>query len=689
MKLSRLVHAGLLSLPLLLPALLPENASAFDDLYQEPYRPQLHFSPQQQWMNDPNGMVYYEGEYHLFYQYHPYSNVWGPMHWGHAVSKDMVTWEELPVALWPDEQGTIFSGSAVIDWNNTTGFGSVDNPPMVAIYTYHNHAGENMGRVDFQSQAIAYSLDKGRSWSKYKNNPVLANPGEFAFRDPKVFWHEGSGQWIMSLAVADTIHFYSSPNLKEWQFESKFGEGLGVHAGVWECPDLIELPVENGTGSRYVLLVSIGEGGPNGGSATQYFVGDFDGKRFTLDPDIKSVVATRPLKFPAGQVFEDFERGLDNWTQTGDAFAVAPVTPRHAGDADLGKQMLASFVGGDRATGSMLSKPFKIKRPYINFYTGGWSEVEGAAVSLLVDGKVVRTAGGSSYSRLNASSWDVKDLRGKEAQIRIEDNASGPRGVISVDSIVFANKPAQPRVESGLWIDHGTDNYAGVTWSDVPEADGRTLFIGWMSNWDYATRVPTQRWRSAMTLPRAMHLRQTGTGPRLFSRPVAELEDLRAGSSSIENVAVNGSLDLADKLELSAKQPLDLQELTLDLSLQQAQLVTLEWSNTLDERVTFSIDRANGQYVLDRTRAGKSDFADGFAARQVAPITGSGDQVSLRVYLDRSSIEVFANDGETIFTALLFPNEAYGSLRLVSDKAVQLRSATAYSLQSIWSAARN
>jgi fructan beta-fructosidase len=182
-------------------------------------------------MNDPNGMFYYDGEYHLFYQYYPDSNVWGPMHWGHAISDNLIHWEHQPVALYPDSLGYIFSGSAVVDHHNTSGFGTEDNPPIVALYTYHNPEGEKSGAIDFQTQGLAYSLDKGRTWVKYAKNPVLQNPGIRDFRDPKVTWHGASERWIMSLAVWDHVSFYSSRDLINWEHESDFGLGWGSHAG--------------------------------------------------------------------------------------------------------------------------------------------------------------------------------------------------------------------------------------------------------------------------------------------------------------------------------------------------------------------------------------------------------------------------------------------------------------------------
>lgn len=245
---------------------------------QEPHRPRYHFTPKAHWMNDPNGMVYYNGTYHLFFQHYPEGTKWGPMHWGHATSKDMVHWQEQAIALYPDSLGMIFSGSAVVDINNTSGFGKDGKTPLVAIFTHHNPVLEKQKSDKFQYQSLAYSLDEGKTWTKYAGNPVLPNPGITDFRDPKVRWYEPQKKWILTLATKDRITFYSSPNLKNWTKESEFGKDLGAHGGVWECPDLFPL-AHNGK-QAWVLLVSINPGGPNGGSATQYFVGDFDGKTF-------------------------------------------------------------------------------------------------------------------------------------------------------------------------------------------------------------------------------------------------------------------------------------------------------------------------------------------------------------------------------------------------------------------------
>ena len=249
-------------------------SDSFDTSNREKFRPVYHFSPLYGWMNDPNGMVYKDGEYHLFYQYNPFGSKWGNMNWGHAISKDLVNWEHRPLAIVPDVLGTIFSGSAVVDEDNTAGFGA---GAIVAIYTQNG---------DRQVQSIAYSTDNGRTFTKYTNNPVLVSEAK-DFRDPKVFWYEPTQRWIQILAVGQEMQIFSSPNLKEWTFESSFGKGQGAHGNVWECPDLFELPIEGTNDKKWVLLCSLGDG-PFGDSATQYFVGTFNGKEFVNESPAKT-----------------------------------------------------------------------------------------------------------------------------------------------------------------------------------------------------------------------------------------------------------------------------------------------------------------------------------------------------------------------------------------------------------------
>ncbi|MFN8255066.1 MAG: glycoside hydrolase family 32 protein [Bacteroidales bacterium] len=262
-----------------------QESKEYKGKYDEPFRPAFHFSPQTGWMNDPNGLVYYNNKYHLFYQYYPDDIVWGPMHWGHAESDDLIHWKHLPVALYPDSLGMIFSGSAVIDVDNTAGFGK---NAMVAIFTLHNDNLLKSGLKNIQSQGIAFSLDEGETWIKYSGNPVLNNSGEPDFRDPKVFWNSDIKKWNMVLAVGERIKIFSSPDLKSWNFESDFKpENDGETLGVWECPDLFKIKVKNSNTEKWVMIINHGDKAPNGGSGGRYFVGHFDGKTFVKEQNAK------------------------------------------------------------------------------------------------------------------------------------------------------------------------------------------------------------------------------------------------------------------------------------------------------------------------------------------------------------------------------------------------------------------
>lgn len=495
----------------------------------EAHRPQLHFSPPAKWMNDPNGMVYYAGEYHLFYQYYPDSTVWGPMHWGHAVSRDLVTWEHLPIALYPDERGYIFSGSAVVDWNNTSGFGTGAEPPLVAIFTYHDAERAKAGTNDHESQGIAWSNDRGRTWTKYDGNPVLPNlERRRDFRDPSVFWHQPTGRWIMALSVYDHVQFWASPDLKTWQYLSAFGAEWGGHGGTWECPNLFPMPVAGTADTMWVLIQNLNPGGPQGGSGTQYFVGRFDGTRFTLD---------------------------------------------------------------------------------------------------------------SSFA-------------------------------------------ATLRADTAVWLDWGADNYAGVTWNDVPAEDGRRIFLGWMSNWLYAQQVPTGSWRSAMTLPRTLRLERTPAGYRLLSEPVAEVAALRVDSVALAGAPMTGTVDLTGRIGF----PVTLAEVILEIRKGQAADLGVELSNGAGERYRVGFEAAGNRFYSDRTAAGQRDFSERFADRvHYAPRQAGGDVVRLHLVVDVASAELFADGGATVMTEIFFPTEPFDRLAVyASGGEATLVGGRVYRLRSIW-----
>ena len=240
------------------------------DKPSDPYYPAYHHAPVYGWMNDPNGMVYYNGTFHLFYQYNPYHTYWSSMHWGHATSPDLIHWQQQPIALYPDDYGDMFSGCIVVDELNTAGFGT---GAFVAIYT---------STAPTQSQSLAYSNDEGKTWHKY-GAPVLRGSGDF--RDPKVFWYSEQNCWVMILAAYNQAKIYSSPNLKQWTLQKSWGSNVGSHVGIWECPDLIQVPVEGTNEKKWVMLISVNNGAPAGGSGTQYFIGDFTMNDYVLSTD--------------------------------------------------------------------------------------------------------------------------------------------------------------------------------------------------------------------------------------------------------------------------------------------------------------------------------------------------------------------------------------------------------------------
>ncbi|WNZ10782.1 GH32 C-terminal domain-containing protein [Streptomyces sp. 11x1] len=518
--------------------LAPTAVAANTPPYTEPHRPQFHFTPEKNWMNDPNGLVYYKGEYHLFYQYNPNGSSWGDMSWGHAVSKDLVHWEELPLALSHDDEEMVFSGSAVVDRDNTTGFGTKQNPPMVAIYT---SAYKDGGK---QAQSLAYSTDRGRTWTKYQGNPVI-DIGSRNFRDPKVQWYAPTRSWLMTVSLSEEhkVQFYSSKNLKDWSLLSEFGP-TGATGGVWECPDLFPLAVDGDRKNiKWVLVVNLNPGGIAGGSGSQYFIGDFDGKKFTAEdkgtytPPTGTVVQdfegtdfdawtttgsafgrapaagavdgqgpvtgfegkglansfhggdrttgtlTSPsftvdspyLNFkigggrhphkdgtvlertpPEGTVLADFEGDTyGDWTATGDAFGTAPAAGtlpgQHQVSGFLGGGLVNTFLNGDSTTGTLTSPEFTLDKKYVNLLVGGGNHPAGsdhpAAVELLVDGQVVRSATGKDAEALDWATWDVDDLAGKKARIRIVDENTGGWGHLNVDHIVLSDSEP-PRVSA-------------------------------------------------------------------------------------------------------------------------------------------------------------------------------------------------------------------------------------------------
>ncbi len=461
----------------------------------EKYRPAFHHTPQYGWMNDPNGMFYKDGKWHLYYQWNPYGSKWQNMTWGHSSSSDLVNWEHHPAAIEPNGLGSVFSGSSVVDPENHAGFG--EN----AVVTMYTSAGAS------QIQSLAHSLDNGETFSIYSGNPVITLESEA--RDPNFFWNAETNEWnlILAHALDHEMLIFTSPDMKEWTLQSSVGKGLGAQDGVWECPDLFELPVEGTDLKKWVLICNINPGGPFGGSAVQYFIGDFDGKTFTPDTDPEGNVITK-------------------------------------------------------------------------------------------------------------------------------------------------------------WLDYGKDNYALVTWSDAPE--GRRTAIGWMSNWQYAAEVPTTQYRSANTLPREISLFRADDGQiYAASTPSPELMNIRGNLvTNVKSININTK----GKKYLLPSENDGICEILLDIDAKDAQSVSLTLSNDQNEMCVMEYNPAKDILSFDRRNSGIVDFSQDFPAVTETATFSKGENLPLRIFIDHSSIEIFANNGKGVMTNLVFPTKPYTDMYVKTTK---------------------
>ncbi|HEY6385845.1 MAG TPA: glycoside hydrolase family 32 protein [Candidatus Acidoferrum sp.] len=494
-------------------------AALAQETYNEPWRPQFHFTPPKNFMNDPNGLVYYKGEYHLFYQYNPQGTEWGHMSWGHAVSADIFHWKNLPVAI-PEEAGQymIYSGSVVVDWHNASGLcassDSEDSSCLIAIYTA---AGKNV-----QNQHLAFSNDRGRTWTNYPGNPV-ANLKQPDFRDPKVFWYEAEKKWVMVAVLADERKavFFDSRDLKNWTFRSSF-EIEGHGKGQWECPDLFELTVDGNTkNKKWVLIVNRNPGAPAGGTGTRYFIGSFDGTHFVNET-------------PAAQE---------------------------------------------------------------------------------------------------------------------------------------------------LWADYGKDFYATNSYSDLPPKDDRRIWIGWISNWQYANREPTAVWRGAQSLPRELTLSKFLDGIRLLQKPIAETRTLREREFlQLSNVSVPTAMQAMHLANVRG----DTIEIEAELAPGDAKEMGFCLRKGGSEETIVGVTPETKEVFVDRTRSGQVSFAPEFSGRHKSALRQSS-QVKLHIFLDRSSVEVFVDDGEVVLTDRIYPSPGSDGIELYSKQGQgKVLSLSIWKLGSIW-----
>jgi fructan beta-fructosidase len=488
------------------------------DGYDEPWRPQFHFTPPKNFMNDPNGLVFYKGEYHLFYQYNPQGTQWGHMSWGHAVSADMLHWKNLPVAMPEQPDYMIYSGSAAVDWHNSSGLcrgeGRAEPSCLVAIYTA---AGK-----DWQRQNLMFSNDRGRTWTNFDGNPVadLQLPD---FRDPKIFWYEPQQKWVMVAVAADEKKavILDSRDLKKWTLQSYFQAG-NKEKGQWECPDLFELNIDGEPGrKKWVLVVNRNPGAPAGGTGTEYFVGSFDGRTF---------------------VSED------------------------------------------------------------------------------------------------------------------------------------------PKNEE-LWADYGKDFYATNSFSDLPTSDGGRIWMGWISNWQYANREPTEAWRGAQSLPRELALKRYADGLRLVQSPIREAVKLRERQLfKIEDVPITKAREALQRQNVHGTTI----EIEAEFAPGRAKEIGMRLRKGAGEETILGFASATKEVFVDRSKSGVINFSPDFSGRQQARERESA-RVKLPVLVDRSSLEIFGNDGEVVLTDRIYPSLGSAGFELYSNgSGGGVVSLSIWQLSSVW-----
>ncbi len=643
-----------------------------EEPYSEQYRPQFHFTPEENWMNDPNGLVYHDGRYHLFYQYNPHGDQWGNMSWGHAISDDLLHWEEQGVAIPVTDGVEAWSGSAVVDHQNTTGFGSSNNPPLVAIYTGHEPGQP-------QTQYLAYSTDNGDNWTIYDGNPVL-DIDNYDFRDPKVFWHDETDRWIMVVAraVDRVIDIYGSDDLKDWELLSEFGP-TGSVDGVWECPDLFELPVDGDPdNTRWVLQIDVTDGSPAGGTGAQYFIGDFDGEEFIAEDQVDEL--------PDGEVFDDFEReDHGNWQVEGDAFGDGPAAGTLEGQQPvvgfLGEKLINSFHGGDETQGSMTSPEFTIDYDYINFLIGGGNHPGEVGMDLIIDDEVVYSATGDNSERLDWKAWDVRDYTGEEAHFEIYDHYSGGWGHILIDHIMFADEPMEQRDFITQWVDWGADFYATQSWSDIPEEDGRRIWIAWMSNWLYAGAIPTSPWRGVMSIPREVGLTEQEGDIKLTQKPIREIENIKGESGIVTDQEVTGTVSLSDITGIQSR-TLEIKG-TIDPADTRESVFTLDYGD--NQRVRIGYKQNQRQFFVNRTNSGDTGFHGDFGATHRVDYEHHDDQMDIHILVDWSSVEVFVDGGTTVFSNQIFPRDRSPEVRFSAiNGTAEINELQITELSSVW-----
>lgn len=655
----------------------------------EMYVPQYHFSFEHANVGDPNGVVRYQNEYHIFT-------------WDHASSTDLLTWTPLG---WPMRDTTaeagFWTGSVVVDLANTSGFGAPGGlPPMVAIYTIHDNTTLQ------ESVGVAYSTDHQNFYNYNNGSPVIEPPsGELTFRDPDVFWDAPRNRWFMTVARSEkqAVGLYTSPDLKTWTslgvFNADFANDLngnratrvGARSEIWEVPGLVQVPIKGG-GNQKKWLLFVGAGTDK----VQYYVGDFDGTKFTIDPSTWNYL--RYGTGLEGDVFADFEQdNWNGWTTDGNgAFGWQPVPfwwnrpaygylgDRHA--SSYGHD--PSYAPGiqDFRTGTLTSPVFTVSRNCINFLIGGGNHPGGTCINLVVDGQIVRSTTGNDSDSMRWAGWNVTEFKGRAAHIEIVDNETGPWGRIYIDQIMFSDVLMNTWKEHANWVDYGSDFFAPKVVRDYDGVETDVKWIAWIGSWLYEKNRPQpETWgKGVETIFRKLQLAWSPKGYQLVQQPDQALQFLRGAPVNVTPRTVSGTQTLAEFQPQTNTYEL---EVVFDLSASTGNqfgvnlCVQEEWP----QRVVVGYDKLTSNLYLDRTSSGYVTFGDGFQSVVSAPYKPKTNLLKLRIFVDQSSVEVFTDDGERVLTSQIYPHPGGTKVQLFSTIGPSvLKSMRAWPLRSIW-----
>ena len=608
------------------------------------FNPDYHFYPS----GDPTGLFWFDGRYY---------NAWGRYY-----GTDLVHWtateasrasaelnarlrdpdlsaeerERLRQAASRSRLGG--SGSIVVDEKNVAGFGE-----NAWLAYYHNE------QQPFRTQVIgmSYSTDQGATWTRYEEKYPVLNINSREVRDPKIFWHEKTQKWIMAIgwAEAPKVKFFSSENLIDWTFMSDFGP-WGATNGVWECVDFFPLPVDGDPArEKWVIALSVQ---PYTG---QYFIGDFDGNRFVLDPDFVQQLTYDDI--PKGDVLFDFEHGIDDWEMEGDAFVESPTDislyRQGAVMGRIGRYYADSFHNEGKSSGKITSPEFTITRNFINFKIGGAYNPGHSCINLLVNGEVVRTETGRNASSMQWSGWDVSEFRGRRARIQVVDDIPDGSSFVYVDHVMLCDEIRTMEPMKAFWFDYGQDFFAVRSWNNYAPQESRRIWTAWMGSWRYNGVEPV---RGIQSVPREVRLKTFPEGIRLVQSPIAELQTLRDKSQSFEGNTFEG---VWTPKKLDPKK--NVYELIVEFENVGAEEFGVRLCVGENEKTTIGYKVAGETLYFDRRFSGLNDFIDFHPAVFSGPMKNRTDTVKLHIFVDNCSVEVFGNDGETCISNKIYPSE--------------------------------